>query len=83
MDFFKIQIYNAEITVIEHKVTSTTGIATTAAINAVENKVPNFSDLVKKQIMMQKISDIETKYFATSDYNKFTGEIVNTGTSIV
>ena len=33
--------------------------------------------------MMQKISDIETKYFATSDYNKFTGEIVNTRTSIV
>ena len=24
-----------------------------------------------------KISDIETKYFTTSDYNKFTSEVLN------
>ena len=24
-----------------------------------------------------KISDIETKYFTTSDYNRFTSEIIN------
>ena len=33
---------------------SISGLATTAALTAVENKIPNVSNLVKKQIMTQK-----------------------------
>ena len=32
----------------------------------------------KKTDYVAKISDIETKYFTTSDYNKFMSEILNT-----
>ena len=33
---------------------SVTNLATTAALNSVKNKIPNVSNLVKKQVMMQK-----------------------------
>ena len=33
---------------------SITGLATTAVLNAVENKIPEVNNLVKKQIMIQK-----------------------------
>ena len=46
--------YNAKITEIEGKIPSITGLATTAALNAVESKIPNVSNLVKKQIVLQK-----------------------------
>ena len=48
---------------------------TTAALNAVENKIPGVGDLVKKIDYDTKVSDFETKYLATSDYNKFTGKL--------
>ena len=44
-----------------------TGLPTTAALNVVKNKIPNGSNLVKKTDYDAKISDIETKYFTTSD----------------
>ena len=56
---------------------SITGLATTVALNAVETNIPNVSDLVKKTNYDVKISDFESKYFTTSDYSKFTGEILN------
>ena len=37
-----------KITEIEGKVPMITGLATTCALNAVENKIPSISDLVKK-----------------------------------
>ena len=40
--------HNAKITEIESKTTSITVLATTAALNRVKDKMPNFSDLVKK-----------------------------------
>ena len=46
--------YNTKITEIEGKIFTITGLATTAALNTVKNKIPNFGNLVKKQIMMQK-----------------------------
>ena len=46
--------YNSKITQIKGKIPSITDLATTAAFNAVENKIPNVNNLVKKQIMMQK-----------------------------
>ena len=54
------------------RVGSISGLATTAALTAVENKILDVSNLVKKTDYNAKISDIESKYFTTSDYNKFT-----------
>ena len=42
----------------------------------VENKIPDVSGLVKKTDFNPKISDIERKYFTTSDYNKFASKII-------
>ena len=57
------------------------GLATTAVINTkvggVENKIPDVNDLVNKKDDDAKISDIEGKYFTTSDYNKFTSNILD------
>ena len=39
------------------------------------NKVPVASNLVKKTNYDQRTSDFEFKYFAISDYNKFSNEI--------
>ena len=49
-------------------------VATISALNAVENRIPNVSDLLIKTDYDAKISDIGAIYFATSDYNKVTGE---------
>ena len=47
--------YNAKVSEIEGKVLSISGLVTTSALTAVENKIPGVSTLVKKQIMMQKL----------------------------
>ena len=60
------------------KLLSTNGLATTDALNTVENKIPDMNNTVQKETDFDaKISDIETKYLARSGYNKFTNEIVN------
>ena len=40
--------YSSKITEIEGKLPSTMGLATSSALTAVENKIPNVSNLVKK-----------------------------------
>ena len=45
VDFFKKTDYDNKIDETEGKVSSITGLATTAAVNAVENKIPNVSYL--------------------------------------
>ena len=62
------------ITEIEGKVPSLTGLATSAGLTSLKNKLAGFSNLVKKTDYGAKTSDIESKYFTTSDYNKFTRE---------
>ena len=52
-------------------------MATTSALTAVENKIADVSSLVKKTDYDAKISDIQSKYIATADYNKFTKNIVD------
>ena len=52
-------------------------VATTAAFTTVENKIRNVSDLVKKTNYNAEIRDIKEKYFTTSDYNKFTNNILD------
>ena len=60
--------YDAYINDIEGKVPSITGLAT---------RDTQCSNLFKKTDYDAKISDIETEYFTISDYNKFTGEILD------
>ena len=62
--------HNAKITEIESKITIISGLATTAALTAVENKVLDISNLVKNTDHDTKASDIESKYFTTADCNK-------------
>ena len=44
---------------------------TNTALTTVENKILNVSDLVKNADYDAKISEMEKKYFTTSEYNKF------------
>ena len=41
-------------------------------MTVVENWIPDISNLVKKTDYHRKILHIESKYFTTADYNKFT-----------
>ena len=69
--------HTTKITEIEYKIPSITVLATTAVHNAVENKIPDVSNLVKiTDYDDAKIPDIESKYFTTSKYNKFMNEII-------
>ena len=52
------------MTEIEVKTTSITGLATTNALNVVENKIASVIDLVEKQA---KESDINTECLPTSN----------------
>ena len=59
------------------------GLVTIAALNTkveeVKNKIPDVTGLLVNKIVYQaKISDTEGKYFTTYDYNKSTGEILDT-----
>ena len=69
--------YEAKISEREGKIPSiaglaTTAVLTTAVLTAVENKIPNISNLVMKTDYDSKMSGTESKYCTTSDYNKFT-----------
>ena len=46
---------DARVSKIESKIPSITGLATNSASTAVENKIPDVSSFVKKQIMIQKL----------------------------
>ena len=69
--------YDANITDIEGKIPSIIGLAITAVLTAVENKIPSVSDLVKKTDYDAKAKDIEEKYFNTSNYNKLTSDTLD------
>ena len=44
------------------KIPIISGLATNSALNAVQNKIPDVSNLVKKNIWYYEILDIESKY---------------------
>ena len=48
-----VGLLKKQITILR-SIPSVTDLATIAALNDVTNKIPNVSDLVKKQIMMKK-----------------------------
>ena len=57
------------------------GLATTAALAAVEKKIPSFTILYKKKTDFNvKTLDTEKKYFTRSNYNKFTRDILDAKT---
>ena len=68
---------NAKITEIENKIPSITGLATNSALTAAEDEILNVSNLVRKQIMAQKLlklkkkltDDDHDKYITTSEFN--------------
>ena len=70
--------YDTKITDILGKIPIITGLVTTAALAAVEKKIQNVSDLVKKTKYDAKVSEIYIKYFNRSDYDNFTTDILNT-----
>ena len=55
---------------------------TTAVLNTkiseVENKIPDVNGLVKKRYYNRKTLGTDAKYFTTSNYNKFTSEMIET-----
>ena len=69
---------DTKITDILGKIPIITGLVTNAALAAVEKKIQNVSDLVKKTKYDAKVSEIYIKYFNRSDYDNFTTDILNT-----
>ena len=77
--------YNAKITEIEGKIPSICGLATNAALTAVENKIPYISSLVKKTDYNTKITEIEKKltdhnhdkYITTPEFNTLAADVFN------
>ena len=69
--------YDNKITDIEVKTLTITCLATTAILNAVKNEIPSVSDIVKKTDYDAEIPNIDGKYFTTSDYIKFTNDILD------
>ena len=78
VDMVKKADYNAKITKIKGKIHNIIGLATTAALNAVENTIADVRKLVKKTDDDAKIFDNQAKFFTTFDFNKFKCEILNT-----
>ena len=56
---------------------SINGLATTTALTAVKNKIPDVSSLVKKTYYDVNLSDIDSKYITTAGDNKFTKNFVD------
>ena len=53
--------FNAKISEVEGKIPSISGLASSSALTAVENKINDVSSLVKKTDYNTKISEIENK----------------------
>ena len=66
--------YNAKITEIESNIPSISGLATSAVLPVVENKI-HFS--LKKRLKIEKkpTDHNHDKYITTPEFNKFTGEV--------
>ena len=60
---------DVKINEVKGEIPSITNLATTAALTAIENKIPNVSDLVKKVDYDAEIKDIKDKYFTTSIFS--------------
>ena len=61
VDLLKKTDYNAKITETEGKMPSISGLGTTAALTAVEHKIPDVSNLIKKLTITQKSKKLKMK----------------------
>ena len=77
-------IVNAEINEAKNEILSITNLATTTSLTAVENKIANVFNLVKKPDYNRKIYEIENKittdhdhdkYITTQEFNKLAAEM--------
>ena len=66
---------------VKEEIPNITNLATTAALTAVENKIPNVNNLVKKTDYNTKISETENKiatdhdkYITIQEFNKLAAE---------
>ena len=79
----KKQDFNIKVTEIEGKIPSISGLDTSSALTAVENKIPDVSSLVKKTDYNTKIRAIENKvndhnhgkYITTPEFNNMAGNV--------
>ena len=55
---------------LKEKIPNITGLATSSALSAVENKIPNVNNLLKKAHYDTKIPDIEKK-ITDQDHDKY------------
>ena len=53
--------FDTKVTEIEGKIPSINGLATSSALTAVENKIPDVSSLVKKTDFNTKVTEVEGK----------------------
>ena len=53
---------NTKINEVNNEIPRITGLATASALTTVENKVPSIRNLVKKQIMMQKLLKLKIEW---------------------
>ena len=56
---------------LKKEIPDITNLVTTTALTAVENKIPNVSNLVKKTDYNTKISEIENKITTDHDHDKY------------
>ena len=50
--------FNSKIAEVEGKIHSNSGLATNSALTAIENKIPDVTNLVKKQVMIPNYSTL-------------------------
>ena len=67
IDFYSKHVYNAKLNNIGDKIRDITNLVTTTTLTAVENKVPNVKNLVKKTDYNTKSSETENK--TTTDHD--------------
>ena len=56
---------------LKNKITNITNLATIIALTAVENEIPNVSNLAKKNDFETKISEIENKITTDHNHDKY------------
>ena len=75
--------FSAKVTEIEGKIPNISGLATNSALTTVENKISDFSSLVKKTDYNTKISETENKvndhnhdkYITTPEFNTMAADV--------
>ena len=57
--------FNAKVTEIEGKIPSSSNLVTNSALNAVENKIPDVTSLLKKASEIQRLVKLKIKLMIT------------------